>query len=166
MLCAVFRANGRTLNWIKIAKTINSTKVKSMDKQTSNQDSRRRTPTNTLHPYFWPGSFCFDDAKNKVGHCDKSEETSRFSDPSVQEFIDKVCMLENAEDGVMTATGMSRDICGFAAHCSSDAVSSNALFGSANQSTYKYSFPLGNHLYVHWRTAFPFLNGKSSKANH
>jgi len=32
---------------------------------------------------------------------------SRFSNPSVQEFIDKICVLEGAEDGYATASGMS-----------------------------------------------------------
>jgi O-succinylhomoserine sulfhydrylase len=111
-----------------------------MDKQTK---AIRIQTSRTQHnehatPLFLTSSFCFDDAEQGRALFDKSEEGniySRFSNPSVQEFIDKVCMLENAEDGVATATGMSAVFAGFAAHLSNGdhVVSSNALFGSADQ---------------------------------
>lgn len=111
-----------------------------MEKQTK---AIRIQTTRTQHnehatPLFLTSSFCFDDAEHGRALFDKSIDGniySRFSNPSVQEFIDKVCMLENCEDGVATATGMAAVFAGFAAHLSSGdhVVSSKALFGSANQ---------------------------------
>jgi O-succinylhomoserine sulfhydrylase len=33
---------------------------------------------------------------------------SRFSNPTVKEFVDRVCALEGAEDGFATSSGMRR----------------------------------------------------------
>lgn len=89
-------------------------------------------------PLFLTSSFCFDDAEHGKGLFDKTIEGniySRFSNPTVQEFIDKVCMLEDCEDGVATATGMAAVFAGFAAHLQNGdhLVASKALFGSAHQ---------------------------------
>jgi O-succinylhomoserine sulfhydrylase len=89
-------------------------------------------------PLFLTSSFCFDDAEHGKGLFDKTFEGniySRFSNPSVQEFVDKVCMLEDCEDGIATATGMAAVFAGFAAHLKTGdhVVSSKALFGSAHQ---------------------------------
>ncbi|WP_337044846.1 trans-sulfuration enzyme family protein [Emticicia sp. 17c] len=89
-------------------------------------------------PLFLTSSFCFEDAEQGKALFDETLEGniySRFSNPSVQEFIDKVCMLENCEEGLATATGMAAVFAGFAAHLKSGdhVVSSRALFGSAHQ---------------------------------
>lgn len=89
-------------------------------------------------PLFLTSSFCFDDAAQGKELFDETLEGniySRFSNPSVQEFVDKVCMLENCEDGLATATGMAAVFAGFAAHLKSGdhVVASKALFGSAHQ---------------------------------
>lgn len=111
-----------------------------MDKQTK---AIRIQTSRTQHnehatPIFLTSSFCFDDAEQGKALFDKTIEGniySRFSNPSVQEFIDKVCMLEDCQDGVATATGMAAVFAGFAAHLNSGdhVVASKALFGSANQ---------------------------------
>lgn len=89
-------------------------------------------------PLFLTSSFCFEDAAQGKELFDETLEGniySRFSNPSVQEFVDKVCMLENCEDGLATATGMAAVFAGFAAHLKSGdhVVASKALFGSAHQ---------------------------------
>ncbi|MGL4631121.1 MAG: trans-sulfuration enzyme family protein [Leadbetterella sp.] len=89
-------------------------------------------------PLFMTSSFCFDDAMMGKDLFDQTLEGniySRFSNPTVQEFVDKVCMLENSEDGVATATGMAAVFASFAALLQSGdhVVSSKALFGSAHQ---------------------------------
>lgn len=89
-------------------------------------------------PLFLTSSFCFEDAAQGKELFDETLEGniySRFSNPSVQEFVDKVCMLENCEDGIATATGMAAVFAGFAAHLKSGdhVVASKALFGSAHQ---------------------------------
>lgn len=88
-------------------------------------------------PLFLTSSFCFESAAQGKAIFDETEEGnlySRFSNPSVQEFVDKICMLENCEDGIATATGMAAVFAGFAAHLKSGdhVVSSRALFGSAH----------------------------------
>lgn len=89
-------------------------------------------------PLYMTSSFCFEDAQMGKDLFDNSLEGniySRFSNPSVQEFVDKVCMLEELEDGIATATGMAAVYAGFASHLQSGdhIVSSKALFGSAHQ---------------------------------
>jgi O-succinylhomoserine sulfhydrylase len=89
-------------------------------------------------PLYMTSSFCFDDAEMGKALFDQTMEGniySRFSNPTVQEFVDKVCMLEDLEDGIATATGMAAVFASFAAHLSSGdhVVSSKALFGSAHQ---------------------------------
>jgi O-succinylhomoserine sulfhydrylase len=89
-------------------------------------------------PLYMTSSFCFDDAEMGKGLFDQTIEGniySRFSNPTVQEFVDKVCMLEELEDGIATATGMAAVFASFAAHLSAGdhVVSSKALFGSAHQ---------------------------------
>jgi O-succinylhomoserine sulfhydrylase len=89
-------------------------------------------------PLYMTSSFCFEDAQMGKDLFDNSLEGniySRFSNPTVQEFVDKVCMLEEMEDGIATSTGMAAVYAGFAAHLQSGdhIVSSKALFGSAHQ---------------------------------
>lgn len=89
-------------------------------------------------PIFLTSSFCFEDAAhgqdlftNKV----EGNIYSRYSNPTVQEFIDKVCMLEKCEEGFAFASGMAAVFAGFAAHLQAGdhLISSQALFGSAHQ---------------------------------
>src|SRR5687767_15600687 len=61
-------------------------------------------------PLFLTSSFCFDNAEDmRAAFADESDDNiySRFSNPSVQEFINKICVLEGAEAGFATASGMS-----------------------------------------------------------
>lgn len=89
-------------------------------------------------PLYLTSSFCFEDAQMGKELFDNTLEGniySRFSNPTVQEFVDKVCMLEEVEEGIATATGMAAVFAGFAATLVSGdhIVSSKALFGSAHQ---------------------------------
>src|ERR1700682_3149852 len=61
-------------------------------------------------PLFLTSSFCFDNAEDmRAAFADETNDNiySRFSTPTVQEFIDRICALEGAEDGCATASGMS-----------------------------------------------------------
>ncbi|MCR9065877.1 MAG: aminotransferase class I/II-fold pyridoxal phosphate-dependent enzyme [Cytophagales bacterium] len=89
-------------------------------------------------PLFLTSSFTFEDAAE--GQALFNNEIpgniySRYSNPSVQEFIDKVCMMEELEVGFATSSGMAAVFAGFAAHLQSGdhLVASQALFGSAHQ---------------------------------
>ena len=60
---------------------------------------------------------------------------SRFSNPNTDEFIEKLCLLEGAEDGVATATGMSAIFLALSSHlrAGDHIVSSGNLFGTTLQ---------------------------------
>ena len=65
---------------------------------------------------------------------------SRFSNPSVDEFIQKVCLLEGAEDGIATATGMAAGSACFMTFLSTGdhIISASAVFGSTHTILTKY----------------------------
>src|SRR5580765_1777067 len=61
-------------------------------------------------PIFLTSSFSFDNAEEmRAAFADESDDNiySRFSNPNVQEFTDKMVALEGAEAGYATASGMS-----------------------------------------------------------
>lgn len=60
---------------------------------------------------------------------------SRFSNPNTSEFIEKMCLLEGAEDGFAFATGMSAVFSGFGAILQSGdhVLASRSVFGSSHQ---------------------------------
>ena len=69
-------------------------------------------------PLFLTSSFVFDDAEEmRAAFADETDANiySRFSNPSVQEFTDRICILEGAEDGYATASGMSAVFASFMA---------------------------------------------------
>lgn len=95
-------------------------------------------------PLFLTSSFVYDTAEDMAAAF--SDETlevniySRFSNPSVDEFIKKVCLLEGAEDGVATATGMAAVSACFMTFLSAGdhIVSASAVFGSTHTILTKY----------------------------
>ena len=110
-----------------------------MQKQT--QAIRTRTErTNEMEhstPVFLTSSFTFDNAEEmRAAFADQSDDNiySRFSNPTVQEFIDKMCLLEGAEAGVATATGMSAIFSSFMAllQQGDHILSCSAVFGSTH----------------------------------
>lgn len=69
-------------------------------------------------PLFLTSSFCFDSSEEmRAAFADETDDNiySRFSNPNVQEFIDRVCILEGAESGYATASGMSAVFASFMA---------------------------------------------------
>ena len=94
-------------------------------------------------PLFLSSSFCFDNAEEmRAAFADETDDNiySRFSNPTVNEFIDKMVMLEGAEAGVATATGMSAVFATFMALLKSGdhIISCNAVFGSTHNVLKKY----------------------------
>src|SRR6266480_6005507 len=65
---------------------------------------------------------------------------SRFSNPTVDEFIIKICALEGAEDGVATGTGMAAIFATFMTFLGKGdhIISASALFGSTHTILTKY----------------------------
>jgi len=61
-------------------------------------------------PLFLTSSFCFDNAEEmRAAFADETDDNiySRFSNPTVQEFTDRMCVLEGLESGFATSSGMS-----------------------------------------------------------
>lgn len=61
-------------------------------------------------PMYMTSSFMFDDAEQaRAMFADeiKGNIYTRFSNPNSNEFIEKMCLLEGAEDGLATASGMA-----------------------------------------------------------
>lgn len=96
-------------------------------------------------PLFLTSSFVFEDAEEmRATFADEKERNvySRFSNPNLQEFVDKLSLLEGAKAGVATATGMAAVFATFMAHLKSGdhILSSRAVFGSTHN-VFTQTFP-------------------------
>jgi O-succinylhomoserine sulfhydrylase len=94
-------------------------------------------------PLFLTSSFCFDDAEEmRAAFADETDDNiySRFSNPTVREFVDKICILEGAEDGFATSSGMSAIFASFMALMKQGdhLLCCNAIFGSTHTVVTKY----------------------------
>ncbi len=89
-------------------------------------------------PMFLTSSFTFPSAEEMsatfAGETD-GIIYSRYSNPNTDEFIQKVCAMEHAEDGFATASGMSAVFASIAAflQAGDHIVASRAVFGSTHQ---------------------------------
>ena len=94
-------------------------------------------------PLFLTSSFCFDDAEAmRAAFADETDDNiySRFSNPTVQEFTDKMCALEGAEAGFATASGMSAVTASFLALLKNGdhLICCRSVFGSTHTVISKY----------------------------
>lgn len=101
--------------------------------QTSRTDQREHAT-----PLYLTSSFVFDDAEQaRAMFADEIQGNiyTRFSNPNTNEFVEKMCMLEECEDGVATASGMAAVFTSIAGllHAGDHIVSSRAVFGSTHQ---------------------------------
>lgn len=111
-----------------------------MNKQTKAIRIQAERSQNREHsvPLYLTSSFTFEDAEQ--GRAIFAEEQagniySRYMNPNVDEFVDKMCMLENTEDGIAFATGMAANFAAMGGLLQSGdhVVASKALFGSCIQ---------------------------------
>ena len=94
-------------------------------------------------PLFLTSSFTFDDAESmRAAFADETDDNiySRFSNPSVKEFTDRICVLEGAEAAYATASGMSAIFASFMTFLKQGdhLLSCNAVFGSTHTIIKKY----------------------------
>src|SRR5258705_9501655 len=94
-------------------------------------------------PMFLTSSFVFDNAESmRAAFADETDDNiySRFSNPTVQEFSDRVCALEGAEAAYATASGMSAIFASFMAFLKKGdhLLSCSAVFGSTHTIIKKY----------------------------
>lgn len=95
-------------------------------------------------PLFLTSSFTYNSAE-EMGEAFADDTLdiniySRFSNPTVDEFIDKMAMLEGAEDGVATGTGMAAIFATFMTFLNKGdhIISASAVFGSTHTILTKY----------------------------
>ena len=94
-------------------------------------------------PLYLTSSFCYDNAEDmRAAFADEKEANiySRFSNPSVKEFVDKICALEGAESGFATSSGMSAIFGSFMALLKQGdhLLCCNSIFGSTHTVITKY----------------------------
>ena len=99
-------------------------------------------------PLYLTSSFVFEDAEEmRASFAEEKERNiySRFSNPNTSEFIQKVCQMEDAEDGVAFASGMGAVFGTFATflNAGDHLISARAVFGSTHSLFTKY-FPKWN----------------------
>ncbi|MCD1118836.1 O-succinylhomoserine sulfhydrylase [Chryseobacterium turcicum] len=99
-------------------------------------------------PLYLTSSFVFEDAEDmRASFADEKSKNlySRFSNPNVTEFTDKIAKMEGAEAGYAFATGMAAIYSTFAALLNSGdhIVSCQSVFGSTHTLFTKY-FPKWN----------------------
>lgn len=100
--------------------------------QTSTSDQREHST-----PVFPTSSFVFDDAEQmRSTFADEQQGNiySRFTNPNCKELEDKMAALEDTEDAIATATGMSAIFASFMAFLKSGdhIISSRGVFGSTH----------------------------------
>jgi O-succinylhomoserine sulfhydrylase len=88
-------------------------------------------------PIFLTSSFCFDNSEEmRAAFADETDDNiySRFSNPTVQEFTDRMCVLEGMESGFATASGMSAVFASMLSFLKKGdhLLSCNAIFGSTH----------------------------------
>jgi O-succinylhomoserine sulfhydrylase len=95
-------------------------------------------------PLFLTSSFVYDSAQDMAAaFTEESPDVniySRFSNPTVDEFIQKIAVLEGTEDGVATGTGMAAVFSTFMTFLSKGdhVLSASAVFGSTHTILTKY----------------------------
>lgn len=95
-------------------------------------------------PLFLTSSFVYESAEDMAAafESDSPEVNiySRFSNPSVDEFVNKIALLEGAEDGIATGTGMAAVFSVFMTYLSQGdhVVSASAVFGSTHTLLTRY----------------------------
>jgi O-succinylhomoserine sulfhydrylase len=112
-------------------------------------------------PLFLTSSFVFDDAEQARALFAEEIEGpvySRYSNPNTDEFVRKLCLLENADDGIATASGMAAVFTAIASlvRAGDHIVAGRALFGSTHQ--------LLTRVFPRWGVAHTYVDGDDLSA--
>ena len=113
-------------------------------------------------PLYLTSSFVFEDAEQaRALFADeiKGNIYSRFSNPNNEEFVEKMCHLEGAADGVSFASGMAAVFGTIAALLNSGdhIVCSRAVFGSTHQILTK--------VFPRWGITFTYVDAAAPRAD-
>ncbi len=107
-------------------------------------------------PLFLTSSFVFDEAEGmRAAFNEESDDFiySRYVNPNTNEFIDKICLLEGAEAGFASASGMAAIFTTFMALLKSGdhVISCSSVFGATHAIFTKY-FPKWNISHSYFTT--------------
>ncbi len=107
-------------------------------------------------PLYLTSSFVFDEAEDMRAAFNEESDAfiySRYVNPNNNEFINKVCLLEGAEAGFATASGMAAIFTTFMSLLSSGdhVISCSSVFGATHAIFNKY-FPKWNMSYSYFHT--------------
>jgi O-succinylhomoserine sulfhydrylase len=110
-------------------------------------------------PLYLTSSFVFDTADEmRAAFNEESDDFiySRYTNPNTDEFVKKMCLLEGAEAGVASASGMAAIYTSLAALLSSGdhVISCSSVFGATHTIFSKY-FPKWNISYSYFDASHP-----------
>ncbi len=134
-------------------------KDKKFETQAIRAQTERTQYNEHATPLFLTSSFVFDTAEEmRLAFNDESDDFiySRYSNPTVSEFVNKVCLLEGAEAGVAMSTGMAAIYTTFMAILKSGdhVVSCSSVFGATHAIFTKY-FPRLNISHSYFNAVNP-----------
>ena len=120
-------------------------------------------------PLFLTSSFVFDTAEDlKAAFAEENDAYiySRYSNPNTNEFIDKMCELENTEAGFATASGMAAVFASLITflNAGDHVVSCSSVFGATHTILHKY-FPKWGISYSYFDANHPEEIEKLIKPN-
>ncbi len=120
-------------------------------------------------PLFLTSSFVFDNAEDlKASFAEENDAYiySRYSNPNTNEFIDKMCELENTEAGFATASGMAAVFASLITFLSAGdhIISCSSVFGATHTILHKY-FPKWGISYSYFDANHPEEIEKLIKPN-
>jgi len=123
-------------------------KEKNFETQAIRAQMERSDNNEHSTPLYLTSSFVFDTADEmRAAFADESDDFiySRYSNPNTDEFVNKMCLLEGAEAGVASASGMAAIYTTFASILKSGdhIVSCSSVFGATHTIFTKY-FPKWN----------------------
>lgn len=112
--------------------------IKHFETKAIRSQIKRTAENEHSSPIFATSSFVFNSAEEaRATFADEIEGNiySRFSNPNTDEFVEKLCLLEETEDGVATATGMAAIFLALTAYlrAGDHIVASRSIFGSTHQ---------------------------------
>src|ERR1700741_733410 len=131
-------------------------KDKQFETQASRAQMERRDNNEHSAPLYLTSSFVFDTAEDmRAAFNDETDDFiySRYTNPNVNEFVNKVCLLESAEAGVAFASGMAAIYTTFMAllKTGDHIVSCSSIFGATHAIFTKY-FPKLNISHSYFNT--------------
>ena len=108
-------------------------------------------------PIYMTSSFVFDDAEQaRALFADEIAGNiyTRFSNPNNTEFVEKLCQMDGADDGLATASGMSAVFTSIAGllRAGDHIVASQSVFGSTHQ--------LLTQIFPRWNITFTYVDIK------